>query len=399
MMLQLLSSLGSYLLIIGAFLVVLIVVILIVRSSSSREKESVINQVNLLADELERHRKEGIELRTELKRITSQDNLFFASMIRLVSKLNIDEITREVVNLLMNFLDLQELAVFLVDAGGRRMQIAAHFGINENWVPRIVYEIGEGRVGMTAEKKIPLGSRDFDILRVKDPSPIFMPDYCHPLVYQDKTIGVIAMVRRGDFGERDKNLMGVVASIACVAIVNSRSFTNLQDFASTDPLTKLFNIGFFKDRLIKELERAKRFQHDLSVAILDLDHFKDYNDTYGHQAGDQLLIQMATIFNKHFRDTDVIARYGGDEFIFMLPETKKKEAGDQVHKVLRNLEMYDFSRSKSGQTITFSAGISSYPEDGAGVSDLIKSADEALYEAKGAGRNAVRLHSHKIENI
>lgn len=387
------------LLIIVSFLAVLIVVILIVRSSASREKESVINQINILADELDRHKKEAIELRAELKRITSQDNLFFASMIRLVSKFNIQEISREVVNLLINFLDLQELALFLVDGSGRRLQITAHYGINENWVPRIVYEMGEGRVGVAAKEKIPIHDRDYEFHHLKDPTPVFTPNYCHPLVYQDKTIGVIAMVKRGELGEREKNLLGVVAMIACVAIVNSRSFSDLQDYASTDPLTKLFNIGYFKDRLLKELDRAKRFQHDLSVAIIDLDHFKEYNDNYGHQAGDQLLIRLAGIFSKSFRDTDIIARYGGDEFIFMLPETKKQEAGQLVHKVLQDLELYEVSRERGGQVVTFSAGIASYPEDGSSVSDLIKSADEALYEAKGAGRNTVRLHSHRVENI
>jgi diguanylate cyclase (GGDEF)-like protein len=386
-------------LIIIALAIVFMVVILIVRSSSTREKESVINQINILADELDRQKNENLTLRAELKRIASQDNLFFASMIRLVSKFNISEIVKEIVSLLINYLDVSELAVFLADGGSRRFQIAGQFGINENWVPKIIYELGEGKVGITAEKKIPLSNRDFEILRIKESTPIFNPDYCHPLVYQDKIIGVIAMKRRGEFEEREKNLLGVVSSIASVAIFNSRSFTNLQDFAALDPLTKLFNIGVFKDRLIQELERAKRFQHDLSVTIIDLDRFKEYNDTFGHQAGDHLLIQLAEIFRKDFRETDIIARYGGDEFIIMLPETKKPEAGNIVHRVLNDLESYDFSRGKAGHSITFSAGVSAYPADGAGVSDLIKSADEALYEAKDAGRNTVRLHSHKLENI
>jgi diguanylate cyclase (GGDEF)-like protein len=391
--------LGPYFLIIIAFVIVFIVIILIVRSSATREKESVINQINILTDELDRQRNENLTRRAELKRITSQDNLFFASMIRLVSKFNITEIVKEIGSLLINYLDVNELAVFLIDSNNRRLQIAWQFGINDNWVPKIVYEVGEGKVGITAEKKIPLSNRDFEILRIKETTPIFNPDYCHPLGYQDKILGVIAMKRRGEFEERDKNLLGVVSSIASVAIFNSRSFTNLQDFASLDPLTKLFNIGFFKDRLIQELDRAKRFQHDLSLTIIDLDRFKEYNDTFGHQAGDHLLIQLAEIFKKNFRETDTIARYGGDEFIVMMPETKKQDAGKNVHKVLKDLEVYDFSRGKAGHTITFSAGVSSYPEDGSGVSDLIKSADEALYEAKGAGRNLVRLHSHKIENI
>jgi diguanylate cyclase (GGDEF)-like protein len=187
--------------------------------------------------------------------------------------------------------------------------------------------------------------------------------------------------------------------MTAVALNNMRSFETISFSASSDPLTKLYNVGYFKDRLTEELNRARRFQHSVSITIMDLDKFKDFNDSFGHQAGDQLLIRLAKIFKEHFEDTDIIARYGGDEFIVMCPEIKKQDAARIVGNLLHDLEMYDFGRAKTGSKVTFSAGVASFPDDGGNVSELIKSADEALYEAKGMGRNTVRIRYPKAEKI
>jgi diguanylate cyclase (GGDEF)-like protein len=263
-----------------------------------------------------------------------------------------------------------------------------------------VYALGDGKVGLAAEKRLPIGRREFDFFgQKKEPYQVFDPDICYPLIYQDKLFGVLAICRGNDFEEREKNLLGVVSTMTAVALNNTRSFESISFSASTDPLTKLFNIGYFKDRLQEELNRARRFQHSVSVTIIDLDKFKDFNDSFGHQAGDQLLIKLAKVFKDHFEDTDTIARYGGDEFVIMCPEIKKQDAARIVGNLLHDLEMYDFGRVKSGSKITFSAGVSSFPDDGSTVSELVKSADEALYEAKGMGRNTVRIHYPKVEKI
>jgi len=384
---------------VGAFALIVVIIIAISKSASANEKSSFLNQIGILTDELDRQKRENIALRTELKRIGSQDNLFYASMIRLASRFDPVEIAKETTGLLVNYLNAPEVAVFLLDEKGKRLNIVAQHGLNENWLPKMVYDIGDGKVGVAAEKRIPLGNREFEILRIKEPFPIFDPNLCYPIVYQNKIFGVIAITRSGDLEEREKNSLGVVAAITGVALNNTLSFATLRDVASTDPLTKLYNVGYFKDRLAEELNRARRFQHELAVAILDLDNFKQYNDTLGHQAGDQLLIHLAQIFSKHFRDTDVIGRYGGDEFIVMFPETKKTDAAKIMSTLLSELTMYDFARSQNGKKVTFSAGVSSYPEDGGNPGELIKSADEALYGAKDAGRSTVRIHFHQIEKI
>jgi len=389
--------------IILGLVVVGIVIVLISSISGLKKKTNEINQADILADELDRQKKENLHLKDELKKINSVDNIFFASMIRLTSRLKSEEIAKEMAGLLLNCLDAKEIAVFLSDEGGKRLNIVAQHGLNEDWIPRLVYELDEkydkGKVGICFEKKLPIGEREFTILGIQEPYPIFSPDICYPLFYQNKKFGVIAITCKENLGERERNLLGVVSGIAGVALNNTRSFEDITFTAHTDPLTKLYNIGYFKGRFIDELDRAKRFQHNLSVAIIDLDRFKTYNDTYGHQAGDQLLIQLAHIFKKHFDKTDTLARYGGDEFIVMCPEINKQEAAKIIEVLLRDLEMYDFTRGKEKVKVTFSAGVSSYPDDGANGAELIKMADQALYGAKGAGRNIVQVYRPKIEKI
>ncbi|MGQ9817848.1 MAG: diguanylate cyclase [bacterium] len=288
---------------------------------------------------------------------------------------------------------------FFLDEKEKRLNLVAHHGLNENWLPKLVYEVGEGRVGMTAEKRMPLGTHESELLRIKEPYIYFKPDICYPLVYQNRLFGVVAFNRENPLDEREKNIVGSVVRIASTALQNTMSLAIMRDLASIDPLTKLYNIGFFRDKLTEELNRAKRFQHSLTVAIIDLDNFKYFNDNFGHQAGDQLLIRLSQIFNKYFRDTDVIGRYGGDEFIVMFLETKKEEAAKILANLLSNFKIYDHTHSPGDKRITFSAGVAAYPEDGLNPSELIKNADTALYEAKNAGRGRVVMHYHKIEKI
>jgi diguanylate cyclase (GGDEF)-like protein len=391
---------GNFILLIGVGSLLLILLFVTVFKRRDGKEPKKIGQMDILADELERHKRENYHLKAELKRLYSMNNLFFSSMIRLTARLNPEQIANETAGLLVNYLEVNELAVFLYDEKGKRLNIVAARGISDNWIPKIVYELGDGKVGLAGEKRLPIGRREFDFFgQKKEPYEVFDPDICYPLIYQDNLFGVLAICRGNEFEEREKNLLGVVSTMTAVALNNTRSFESISYSASTDPLTKLYNIGYFKDRLQEELNRARRFQHSVSITIIDLDKFKDFNDSFGHQAGDQLLIKLGKAFKEHFEDTDIIARYGGDEFIVMCPEIKKHDAARIVGNLLHDLEMYDFGRIKSGGKITFSAGVSSFPDDGGTVSELIKSADEALYEAKGMGRNNVRIHYLKVEKI
>lgn len=161
----------------------------------------------------------------------------------------------------------------------------------------------------------------------------------------------------------------------------------LNRLAVTDGLTDIFNYRAFQHRLHLEIQRSKRFSLPLSLLMIDIDHFKRYNDTFGHPAGDKLLREFAEILRTHIREVDCPARYGGEEFVLILPGTTKQSARIVAEKLRTLVEETDFS----GTHITVSIGIASFPEDTDVKDTLITLADQALYRAKEEGRNRTIL--------
>jgi len=165
----------------------------------------------------------------------------------------------------------------------------------------------------------------------------------------------------------------------------------LMELAVRDGLTGLFNLRHFRHILNEELSRAERYSRQLCLVMIDVDNFKNYNDTHGHPAGDEVLKALAGILNKRLRDVDRSARYGGEEFLVLLPETDL-EKGRTVAEDLRvQMEEYPF-RGRESQPfgkVTISLGVAAFPQDGPDADTLIKVADDALYRAKNRGRNRV----------
>lgn len=168
-----------------------------------------------------------------------------------------------------------------------------------------------------------------------------------------------------------------------------------QVLAIRDQLTALFNRRYFDDAISSEVARATRYGRELSIIFLDVDHFKQYNDQFGHQHGDLVLKRLATIVKSNIREIDIATRYGGEEFVIILPETAKNEAYGIADKIRRAVAegTADLSRGNPPTKVTVSAGVASLGQDGANVQQLIAKADEAVYAAKREGRNAVRLAS------
>ena len=165
----------------------------------------------------------------------------------------------------------------------------------------------------------------------------------------------------------------------------------LKWLARRDGLTGLYNHRYFQEILHAELTRAVRYKQFFSVAFLDLDHFKQYNDSNGHQKGDQLLRTLAKVLAGCLRESDFLARYGGEEFTIILPSTSRGEALAVAEKIRGRVERYPF-RSRETQpngSITISIGVATFPDDGRDTASLMETADQALYEAKESGRNKV----------
>jgi diguanylate cyclase (GGDEF)-like protein len=160
----------------------------------------------------------------------------------------------------------------------------------------------------------------------------------------------------------------------------------LRELASRDALTGLFNRRFMQQRFCDEIDRARRSARAFSVAMLDLDHFKGINDRHGHQTGDEVLRAFADDISKRVRKTDCVGRWGGEEFVLLLPETPRSAALGVVEEVREHI-----GRERDAlPRFTVSAGVAEFPADGAELLPLIAAADARLYEAKHAGRNCVR---------
>jgi diguanylate cyclase (GGDEF)-like protein len=164
-----------------------------------------------------------------------------------------------------------------------------------------------------------------------------------------------------------------------------------------DGLTELFNYTFFQQLLKTELERAQRYGHELSLLMIDIDDFKEYNDHNGHPAGDGALKKLAHVMSRAVRGCDYIARYGGDEFVVVLPETDQAEAkliGERIRSLVEQTDFEGECKSKKGM-LTVSVGLATYPPDAQSKEDLIKRADEALYKAKALSRNRLCVFKEK----
>ncbi len=167
----------------------------------------------------------------------------------------------------------------------------------------------------------------------------------------------------------------------------------LYQLAITDGLTGLYNYRYFNEQLLHELSRAKRHNLHVSVAMMDIDYFKTYNDTHGHPAGDEVLKTIADLLRTNIRKIDVAARYGGEEFALILIETSKASASIAAHKIKKLIEQYKFAHQESqpNENLTISMGVASFPDDTQNPEMLVTLADKRLYKAKALGKNRVVL--------
>lgn len=189
----------------------------------------------------------------------------------------------------------------------------------------------------------------------------------------------------------------VAIALVTWASLEKRART-LADLASVDGLTGLYNFRYFRESLSRELQKAERFKYPASLAMIDIDHFKQYNDTLGHPKGDLVLAEIASIINKNKRAYDIAARYGGDEFIMILPYANRSQTVSLAERIRKDVAAHEFPGGRSAPRITISAGIASYPENARIRSRLIKSADQALYLAKEEGKNRVCTALTMTEN-
>jgi len=228
---------------------------------------------------------------------------------------------------------------------------------------------------------------------------------CVPMVAQGNTVGVLHLEfesaaelprdsGRESFRESRQQLAVSAASQIALSLASLQLRETLREQAVRDPLTLLFNRRFLEESLEREIQLAARKKQSIAVLFLDLDHFKRFNDTFGHDAGDMVLQSLADLFRNFFRATDICCRYGGEEFAVILPESSSHNAAiraDALRSEVKRLQL-QYRKQTIGQ-LTLSVGVAAYPEHGSTSVELLKIADQCLYESKSRGRDVVTVAS------
>jgi diguanylate cyclase (GGDEF)-like protein len=219
-----------------------------------------------------------------------------------------------------------------------------------------------------------------------------------PLFVSNRVMGSLQLFRAGTakpFTKEDAQLLWILSLVAENLLTREYANEGLLRFAFTDYLTGLRTRGYFEQQLELEFKRAERKQQKFALLMIDIDHFKVLNDTFGHHVGDQLLRDVTSILMKDMREVDTVARYGGEEFVIILPETSETGAVFVAQRLRRAVDQAKFFAGSphSVQHLTISIGVALYDTDAQFKRDLIEFADAALYAAKHAGRNRVMCYS------
>src|SRR3989338_2676496 len=341
------------------------------------------------------------EARTELdRRIFELYTLYNISKV-LSTTFETEELLKEIVKKVSSDFSIEDVLVMLVDDKTQELFVASSAGCLSEDVCEYIggrkYKVGEGLYGWAAMSGKARLIRDVhtekDILPDEIPYSDIQSIIIFPFGVREKILGLLCGYKKGPkFFERgDLSLFMAVAEQVALALENARLYKETKMMAITDGLTGLYNHRYFVGRLKDEIKRAERYERPLSLIIMDIDYFKHYNDTHGHQAGDEILRMLAELITKTIRTSDIAARYGGEEFVIISSETSKERVVQMAERVKKAIEDYPFPKKETqpGGTLTVSFGVATFKVDATIADELIKKADSALYKAKESGRNRV----------
>lgn len=336
------------------------------------------------------------ETKKELdRRILELFTLYNISKV-LSSSFEVEELLNRLVTNVSNSINIDRVAVMLIDDVAKELYITSHTDFKGIDLENKRFKLGKGfygRLAVTGEAMI---------IKEVDKNPTITLDekldteinsiISVPFGARGGILGLLNVYKNKPdiFNEKDMDLLKAVAEQVAIALENARLYKETKIMSITDGLTGLYNHKFFIEKLDLEVTRAKRYNHTLSLIMIDIDYFKSYNDTHGHQAGDSVIKLVATLVKKNLRGTDIMARYGGEEFVIILPETDKAGAAVMAERIRRYIEEYPFPYQETQPTenLTISMGVSLLDKD-INADTLIKIADDALYKAKNKGRNRV----------
>ncbi len=342
------------------------------------------------------------DLLRELKRTVEELAAFNEIGKALTSTLEIREVLKMIMQKVSELLKPQNWSLLLLDDKTGELYFEAAVGEGADLIKGLRVKLGEGIAGWVAREGQPVLVPDVQqdprfAVRFDDASQFKTSAVLAvPIRSKQRTLGVIELINGGaslgkGFSDDDVRTLASIADYAAIALENARNFQRLQELTVIDDHTGLYNSRHLHRQMEVELVRARRFAHPVALIFFDLDHFKAVNDTYGHQRGSALLREVGQVLTATLRTVDVPVRYGGDEFVVLLPETDRAQAtlcAERLRKAIS--ERYFLQPEGLSVRLTASFGVAAFPEDAAGEEDLMRKADFAMYKAKEAGRDQVR---------
>jgi len=334
-----------------------------------------------------------------VNRIPLDDLLVFHRLARsLTESFDLDSILRTILDHMERFIDAELWTLLMLDKGTQELYYALAAGGEEASLRDLRVKVGEGVAGWVAQHgETLIVPEALDDPRLQTPVAARLRKVrsviALPLRGRKGTHGVIEILnpRSGQLNDYTIAFLHILADHAAIAIENAHDVARIQQLTITDDTTGLFNVRHLYDVLGRELERGQREARPVSLAFIDLDQFKLVNDVHGHLVGSELLARAGQRLRELSRKQDYCFRYGGDEFVIMMPDTDAYTALEQSTRLHRSLMDTSFVM-KSGRTLTVSAsiGLSTAPKDGTTVHGVIGAADARMYAVKTNGRGHVR---------
>lgn len=337
-----------------------------------------------------------IERRRQLQELA----IFHDVAKALTSSLNLNAVLQTIMEKVAEYFRPDTWSLLMVDEQKYELYFAIAVGDAAEMLKTVRLRIGEGIAGWVAQKGEPMivpevasdprfTRRVDDLTNLQTRSII-----CLPLIARHRVLGVIQLINVGPeaFGESEQFFLKSLCDFAAIAIDNARSVEKIQELTVTDDCTGLFNARHLYKTLDSEVYRSARFGYEFSVIFLDLDRFKQVNDTYGHLIGSKLLREVGQLIKQHLRLIDFAFRYGGDEFVILLPQTSKQQAIVACRRILDVLRSNKFVKEEGlNLNVRASFGVATYPGDAASAHDLIRQADEMMYLVKNSTRDNIAV--------
>ena len=334
---------------------------------------------------------------------TTSDLDFFLPCLQigklLTSTLDLNEILSLIMNKISLIAEADNWSLLLLDEKQQELRFEVVVGIDKKLVQDIRIPLGKGIAGEVAKSGKPIYIDDAEddprIFREVDHRTGFITRsiICIPLQTHGQILGVIEMVNLanpGAFIEKKLPLLAILADYAAIAIENSQYTAKIQSLSITDEYTGLYNARYMHQILPELLKHSQKKGKPLSLAFVDIDNFKSVVDTHGHLAGSRVLKEIGQVINRCLTKEDIVTKYGGDEFVIIMPGRDKRQAGKLAETILANIRDINYlNEEKNPVQITASFGLATYPGDANSVKDLLLKADAAMYDIKRSTKNAV----------